>query len=1849
MKSTTFDSQYLRLFGAQENNLKNLTCALKHDSFIVVTGVSGSGKSTLAIDTIYAEGGRRYIETFSPYTRQFLDRLHQPKLDGITGVRPALALEQRNRVTSSRSTVGTATEINDYLKVIWASLAEVYCPKCKQPVEHDTPIVTLKKLFALAKKEKSSTLLVTFPLPLNGEASARSLVSTLQSEGFTRFYSPDSGAVSRLEELSEEDLGRKRELMIIVDRILTPESAELPDLRERILSSINQAFSYGHGQLTAVLQSDSKKAKVVSFSEALVCNTCGTRCSAPKPYMFSFNSPLGACATCHGFGKILTFDPDLCIPNPNISINEGAIVCWDSDSRKKELKKLKAFCEEVGIDPDLPWSKLTKKQTEQVLYGTKGKKGFPGLHGWFEKLQQKRHKMHVRVFLARYRGEFDCPDCGGSRLRPEAEFYRLNNRAVSEIWGLSLDDALRFFQDIAKSYDFERLAEIALDEVISRLQYLVEIGLGYLTLDRQSRSLSGGESQRVNLTSILGARLVNTLLVLDEPTIGLHQRDTNRLIRAVEALRDRGNSVLLVEHDTEVMRAADEIIDVGPKAGSHGGRIVYQGPVSGITECAESLTGKYLAMEAERTLPELSPPSRKNEEQLVIVGASAHNLKNIDVSIPLGKLVVLTGVSGSGKSTLLNNCLYEPYERLKQGLSLAQLLKNPNRPVTDIRGLDLLEEIVHIDQSPIGKTPRSNPATYTKAWDVIRDCLAETPEAQQLGLSKSAFSFNVDGGRCPVCSGAGSVRIEMQFLADVFIECEACSGARFQDKVLGVRFAGKNVVELLDMSLEDVVELFESLGEESRALKVLELLRPLIDLGLGYLRLGHPLSNVSGGEAQRIKLATYLSNKVKGPHLFILDEPTTGLHPHNIAQLIEVLRVLQKRGHTVLCVEHNLDVICQADWLIDLGPEGGIGGGEVVAVGTPYQLATSEKAAKSETARILRELLSAQKSKKQRRSTSKPEVQRLDASAADGTKHIQVLGARHHNLKDVSVSIPHNELNVITGVSGSGKSTLAFDIIFAEGQRRYIDCLSPYARQYIKQLTRAEVDRVTNIPPTIAISQKTSPPLGVSTIATTTELYQYMRLLYSKVGTQHCPVHDLPITGYSASLIAEEIASRYRGERVFLMAPVVSGRKGFYNDLFIRALKAELTEARIDGKFVKLNPELRLERHKLHWISLLIGSITAPEKNPEILREAIEQALLLGSGALEVIRGDKYGEPEVFSTARVCPKCKRGYRELDPQDFSFRSARGVCNTCGGRGVIEGSRKKNGAEVVCPDCGGARIGPIGRHVYLEGKSIFDLAQMTAPELLNAVTKLKLDPRLSPILEPIVRELKSRLKVICDVGLDYIALNRDASTISGGEAQRLRLAKTLGSPLTGVCYVLDEPSIGLHPKDQELLMGTLTSLRDAGNTVVVVEHDEETIRMADHVIDVGPRGGAGGGKIVAQGTVEDIEAEETSLTGQALKARRNRSGADRSFSSKNIYSKDRTWLQLNGARTNNLRNLNVEVPLGAFTVVVGVSGAGKSSLVHGSLVPAVVAELLGKKDSSMRTWAGLKNAKSLSRLVEIDQSPVGRTPTSTPASFLGIFDEIRKIYAALPEARARGWNPSYFSFNTGKGRCPECGGRGYIRVPMSFLPEATTICESCNGLRYTDHTLELLYQGISIGELLQRTMAEGKEILANHRTVLRSLEYISELGLGYLTLGQPTHTLSGGEAQRLKIAKELGLREAQDTLYILDEPTIGLHMSDVDKLLRVMHRLIDKGNTAVIIEHNLDVIQAADYVIEVGPGPGEAGGQLLFAGTPEELRTFRGVSPTRDALFATPQKSSSRARNPRPRALTEELNRTREHDL
>ncbi|MDR2337762.1 MAG: excinuclease ABC subunit UvrA [Deltaproteobacteria bacterium] len=1825
----------LTFTGIKENNLKNLNLEFEHNKLIVITGLSGSGKSSLAFDTIYAEGGRRYIETFSPYTRQFLERLPQPNLDSAKNVRPALILRQHNQVTSSRSTVGTLTEINEYLKIIWANTAIKHCPKCGIELSQQSPGDILKKILQATKKQTDSYLLICFQAKLQSFQNLEKFKNDLISKGFIRFFNPQTNSIEKIENLDLETVivinspgtsKKETEITIIIDRIVLPSTQD----ETRLFDSLQQALQHGNHEIEVITLS--KTTKVPSFHQRYttkaLCPTCKTVFETPNPNIFSFNNPLGACEKCSGFGKILKVDPALVVPDPNKSLSAGAIACWATPAAEWERTSLKKFCKKNNISMTDPWHKLSKKVQRLILTTDDEDLPFYSVESWFEWLSKARHKIQVRVLLARYKSEFVCPACAGNRLKENVLSYKVQGFSLPQIWQMTISELTKFIASLEAKFASNKLLTSVLHEVQSRLKYLIDIGLGYLTLDRPTKTLSGGEAQRVNLTSILGSRLTNLTIVLDEPTIGLHQTDTQKLIQILKLLRDRGNTVFVVEHDKEVIAAADEVLDLGPKSGKEGGNVVFQGTVKDLLNYSNSLTAKHLAQPVWSSLTKAQHAkaySAKSKNFLSIYGCHANNLKNIDLHIPLNKFVVLSGVSGSGKSSLLRECIYK-----KQALD-------------KIEGLENISDIIFVDQTPLVKSPRSNPATYTKIWDDIRSAFASTESAIAQGLSKASFSFNVEGGRCPTCQGAGYNKIEMQFLANVYVLCDTCNGLRFQDSILTVKYLNKTIADFLNMTLDETYDLFLMAGETQRANQILAKLTPLRNLGLGYLKLGQAISQLSGGEAQRLKLAKHLDEQpcllgtsknskfevlsssqvrssllpvnkglarrsnneavgISRSSLFLLDEPTSGLHAENIKDLLATFRYIINAGHSILCIEHNTDVIMNADWVIDLGPEAGSAGGEIVAKGDPYNLVEEYQRVISKEGSNSSKLKS--KTIKAIIATPASTPAAPIQSRATNQQAITIYNAKQNNLKNLTVKIPLNSYTIITGVSGSGKSSLAFDILFAEGQRRYIDCLSPYARHFLTKIKPAEVENIEALPPTIAVSQKTtSVTQKNSTVATVSEIYQYLRLLYAKVGVQYCPEHQQPVISYSVEQIVEEVLQKTG--RIFVFAPVIVGRKGSFVELFERALKAEITQAKIDDEFVTLSEDLKLNKNQRHWISLQIAEINGAKFNADLLADAIKQALALTGGTVEVTYNKRTNPTYTYSTQRVCPSCKRGFRALDPQDFSFQGASSACEKCSGAGIIQ----KNKTIITCPECNGARLKELGRSVFIAGKSIFALTQMTAPKLRNFLHSLKFQGSQDVVAQPILKELLGLLNIMCEIGLDYIELCRPSLSISGGEAQRLRLARALGSPLTGVCYVLDEPSIGLHPRDNQLIIKIIRALRDRGNTVVVVEHDPDFIQAADYLIDLGPGGGATGGAIVAQGNFSEFMKYETSTTVQCLTKLQQKAAPQAAKAV--TKSAQLRWLSLYGCRTNNLKNIDVRFPTNSLTAVCGVSGAGKSSLVYGTLLPAICQKLKinfgNSKVLSNGEWNKLTGWEQFQNCITIEQAPISKNSNSSPASYLGILDEIRKIFAMTNEAKINGLTAAYFSYNTGKGKCATCGGKGFVTMDLGFLPSMATLCEACQGGRYNEQALKIKFQGLSISEVLKLTISDALVVFKNHKLIKRSLEYAHELGLGYLVLGQPTYTLSGGEAQRIKIATELGRTNANNTLYVLDEPTIGLHMNDVNKLISVLKKLVAKGNTVICIEHDQELIAEADYVIEMGPGAGVSGGYLSgLSGTGLHLR-------------------------------------------
>ncbi|MFW5739729.1 MAG: excinuclease ABC subunit A, partial [Myxococcota bacterium] len=1164
-------------------------------------------------------------------------------------------------------------------------------------------------------------------------------------------------------------------------------------------------------------------------------------------------------------------------------------------------------------------------------------------------------------------------------------------------------------------------------------------------------------------------------------------------------------------------------------------------------------TGQALQQPRRSTLP----TRRKAQGALRVSGARANNLRNLSVELPLGVVCALSGPSGSGKSTLAEDVVYRSLAR-----SFGLVDVDPPGDHDAIEGCESLAGVVLVDQAPLGRTSRGNPATYTKAWDRLRALFAAEPAAQHNGFSPSHFSFNVAAGRCDACSGEGYETVEMQFLADVSLLCPVCRGKRFKHEVLDVVHRGKTVADLLEMTVDEVIAWAAHDPAICRAL------RPLQQLGLGYLHLGQPLSTLSGGEAQRLKLARALRGKVDR-QLFVLDEPSAGLHPADVRRLITAMNHLVDRGASVLVVDHDLDVLEAADWIVDLGPGAGRHGGSLVAEGTPDEL----RQGSHRTARALRGEYGGTAPK-------------AKAPKKDGhPSAISLRNAREHNLRDISCDVPHNALVVVTGPSGSGKSSLVFDVMFAEGQRRFLETLTPYARQFLPTLPRPDVDSVSGLPPSIALEQRRSRTGGNSTVATVTEVAHYLRLLYAKVGVPHCPSCQIPISAWTVDEVLERI--RHRKGKGRLFAPVVQARKGVYLDLLTSAHRAGIALARVDGEMVSTDRPPRLRKTKEHDIDLLVyeGPFAS------LSREALESVLSWTRGAVRVVPAR--GAEEVLSTSRACPSCGIGIPEMDPRWFSFNTQQGRCDACEGTGVAWA-----GSDEPCEDCEGSRLAPLPRAVRVLGRRYHDVVGQSVRAALAEIRDWTFEGKSALLADQALGELLRRIDFLYQVGLGYLGLDRDAATLSGGEMQRLRLSAQLGAGLTGALYVLDEPTIGLHPSDTSRLLRNLRALVDTGSTVVVVEHDADTIRAADHLIDLGPGGGRQGGRIVSEGKARTVLRSKSSPTGIALAKHEILHAPNRGAAQRHIT--------VRGAAAHNLKTIDVRVPVGRLTVVAGVSGSGKSTLVQRILYPAVRRALQLTTEEPL-AHAGVDGAKNVDRAAAVDQQPIGRTPRSVPATFLGIWDDIRKLFAGLPEAQVRGFRAARFSFNSNAGgKCSVCGGMGFLSHEMSFLPDVITPCDACHGARFEPATQEVTYRGMSIGDVLRMTANEAAAFFASHPRIASPLETLGALGVGYLQLGQGSHTLSGGEAQRLKLAVELTATvRHRPTLYVLDEPTTGLHLSDVAKLVRVLHQLVDRGDTLVVIEHHPDVIAAADHVIELGPEGGAGGGHVVAEGPPKHV--------------------------------------------
>ena len=1813
--------EFIDIRGAREHNLRNIDLKLPKDKLIVFTGVSGSGKSSLAFDTLYAEGQRRYIESLSAYARQFLGQLEKPDVDFIGGLSPSISIDQKSAGNNPRSTVATITEIYDYLRVLFARVGTPHCLECGAPVGAQTTEAIIDQIINLPHRTR---ILILAPIVSGRRGEYREHLEDALKAGFVR--ARIDGQIYNLPAEIQLDRNQRHNIEIVVDRIIVK-----PDIRSRVAEAVETALRMGEDRLIVNIVEGKPEAGDLLFGVDHTCVHCNISYEPPAPRNFSFNSPAGMCPTCKGLGTLTKMNPDMVVPDPTQSIREGAIVFWGQLDTLQTRHHAESLATHFGFSLDTPWEQLSEEHQHAILYGT-GKEQIPFVYrsrrnrrykyqAAFEGVippEERKYFQATSELVKRYYGKYmvsgTCPDCDGTRLKPEVKAVTINERSILDVVEMAVGDCFKFFEKLQLP---EREAFIATDllkEIQGRLWFLMNVGLHYLTLDRTAPTLSGGESQRIRLASQIGAGLRGVVYVLDEPSIGLHPRDNQHLLTTLKHLRDQGNTVIVVEHDEDTMWAGDMIVDFGPGPGIKGGEIAAIGTPQEVAKSSNALTAQYLRGEQQIEVPTERRSTRN--QWIEVCGARHNNLKDVDVQVPLGVFTCVTGVSGSGKSSLINDILYEALARdlmkahAQPGeYNLIRVITTEEKSSSDqTQGIfsapidEVIDKVIDIDQSPIGRTPRSNPATYTKVFDQIRALYAEMSEAKLRGYKPGRFSFNVKGGRCEACEGNGSKRIEMHFIADVWVKCNICQGKRYNDETLQVEYRGANISDVLNMDVQEALEHFANVP------KIAKILQTLHDVGLDYIKLGQPAPTLSGGEAQRIKLARELAKRSTGKTLYILDEPTTGLHFDDVKKLLEVLHQLVDVGNTVVVIEHNLEVVKTADYLIDLGPEGGEEGGYVVATGTPEEVAAAEE---SYTGIALQPALEPKRLEEpaigntQYATHSTPHVLQESTASYELTnnsegEYISVHGAHEHNLKNINVEIPHRKFTTFTGVSGSGKSSLALDTIYAEGQRRYVESLSAYARQFLGQLEKPKVEKIEGLSPAIAIEQKAPSKNPRSTVGTVTEIYDYLRVLYARIGIAHCTQCGSEISVQSVQQIVDKIVALAGGARLYVLSPLVLRPNEDYPDAFQRLQRDGYARVEIDGQVHPIDRAPQIGKSIRHDVKIVVDRLALEPDERGRLAEAVETATQQSGGivAVGVINEGKRGgggagiTHHVFSEHFACVPCGLSFPELTPRHFSFNSSIGQCPACEGIGTI-GHR-----FYTCQECEGTRIQPLARGVTLGGETIAEATAMPIGRTAAFFEHLNLSTHQMEIGGTLLKEIQQRLQFLVDIGLHYLTLDRPAPSLSGGEMQRIRLASQLGSGLTGVTYILDEPSIGLHQRDQERLLNALKGLRDLGNSVLVVEHDLETMLASDHILDFGPRAGKFGGEIVAAGSPTEIQQSENSLTGGYLTGRLKIEVPPQRRQGKG------EWLEMVGVRTNNLKNINVEIPLGTLTCVTGVSGSGKSSLIEETLYPILVSNL-----NRTRMRAGkyrmIDGLEYLDKVINIDQQPIGDTPRSNPATYTDLFTKIRYLFADLPDAKVHGFDSRRFSFNQKTGQCETCRGHGFNKVEMHFLADVWVKCETCGGTGYNHETLQIRYKGKNIADILAMTVQEALDHFQSVPTIYRPLQMLYDVGLDYIELGQAATTLSGGESQRVKLARELSKRSTGKTIYIMDEPTTGLHFDDVQKLLMVLNRLVDKGNTIVIIEHNMDVIKSADWIIDLGPEGGAEGGKIVATGTPEEV--------------------------------------------
>lgn len=1850
-QNSTDHEDWIRLRGAKTHNLQSVDLDLPKGSLIVFSGVSGSGKSSIAFDTLYQEGQRRYVESLSSHLRRHLQEFKKPDIESLDGLSPTMAIEQKTAGKNPRSTVGTLTEIYDYLRVLWARLSTPYCPQSGQALNahsQEEVIATICSDFLDRK------IMILAPVVENKKGQFENERLLWLSQGYNKVLV--DGQMLESDTPWGLDPQTHHSLSLVIDRITLTKEEKI-----RLSEAVFKALEITQGLCQIY---DIAKEEPKLFSTHAYSSMSGISYRALEPEDFSFNSERGMCETCQGLGWAATWNLDTIIdPNKSIAQDCCKIATSYETVRYKNIYDNLARLHDFKVTT--PWKNLSDSAKKIWLEGLgdqwirmkfvhpqTGKEWSDRVQwrgvlneAWqrYQDYKTEKSKASLRVFLH----EGACQSCQSSRLKPYPSAAKLQGWTLSQFCHLSIGKAKEALESMVFNESQLSIGRELRSEVLKRLEFLSEVGLSYLQLDRTAPTLSGGEAQRVRLSSQIGSGLVGVTYILDEPSIGLHAQDNTKLIETLRHLRDSGTNVIVVEHDEETILSADHVVDFGPGAGKEGGRVVYSGAVEGLLKSKESLTGGYLSGRLQLTK---APRRKPGKNKIAIKGASHHNLKSLDVTIPLNLFTVVTGVSGSGKSSLISETL-APY--------LTNKLHHSTHPVGAVKSIDFkgIDKVIGIDQSPIGRLPRSNPATYVKVFDEIRDLFSQLPSSKARGYLPGRFSFNVKEGSCEHCLGMGYIKLEMDFLEDEYIQCPECEGRQFDEATLDITFKEKNIRQVLDMTVDEALVLFSEIPLIEKKLKLLH------DVGLGYLPLGHPSPYLSGGEAQRIKLAKELSRPSNEPTLYILDEPTTGLHLRDVDRLLQVLHRLIDKGHSVLMIEHHLEVIKQADWLIEIGPVGGDEGGYLIAEGPPEKIAKID----CPTGLMLHKTL---------------KVSHGHGPCQEKTRSIKVKGARQHNLKGIDVEIPHHQMVAFCGPSGSGKSSLLIDTIYAAGQRKYVESLSAYARQFVRPLPEPRLERIEGLSPSVAIETKETTGNLRSTVGTLTEIYDYLRLLFTRLGTAYCPESGKKIESVDASWVCDQLNTWPAGTKIQLLAPIQAAKNSLLLEKVERLRQQGFSRFFWKGEIIEadeLLTHLQASFGKAHLLEVLIDRFKSFQGDRQRQIASIEQARKIGEG--QVILRSLDDKPMKINMGFCVPSTGKSYPALSNQLFAFNTKEGECPTCRGTGVLKlpdlTSSMKSASQTIdqwaqetlgaslyrelsaligfkiyqkksveslstkervsflkgtsswigleawldqnsfkwsssnsplsllnvidasCYQCEGSRLNALARSVKIEKTALSDLVLWPIAQVSEWIQKIEksiekeADTR---VLREILSQLSARLKFLLQVGLDYLTLNRSAPTLSGGETQRIRLAAQLGSGLCGVLYILDEPGSGLHGKDIDRLVIALEGLKKLGNTLAMVEHQPSLLQACDRLYEMGPAAGHKGGWLVREGTASDFIQEPQSPTGSFLKE---------PLDFKKSPRKPSGHLHLKKANVFELKNIDLDIPLGVFACLTGVSGSGKSTLVEKVLYHFWKER--ANKDYTQHPEGYIEGWNAIERFDYIDSTPLGLTSRSDVGTYTEILTKVRELYAQMPEAKTRGFKPGHFSFNTKHGMCKSCQGMGYRKVDLKFLPPVKIACTHCNGMRLNHVSLEIKFKGYTFGEILHKNAQELIELFENIPIVRKRLQALIDVGLGYLPLGFEVSHLSIGESQRLKLVPKL-YRVQPRTLLIIDEPCKGLHPQDVDKLHATLDRWVDKGASILCVEHQIRFISKSDWVIEMGPGAGENGGFVIAQATPENLLTI-----------------------------------------